>query len=451
MATTTETRPTQKTKSTSGASKARPVWREKDLVAAIDVGTTKVCVVLAGRSPSGQLDVVAYSSVPSGGVRRGTVEEVADAERAVRQAIEQVRERSGFRVQSAFVGITGSHIAFENRRHTLDAVGKNGVIIGSDLAIPKDEGIEGGGRRRLHAIRMSYSVDGKEGIRDPLGMHADKLDAETHFISGEAEFIDRLSQAVENAGVTVAGMVLEPLASGLAVLTPHEMERGALLVDIGGGTTDIVGYKRGRICYTGVTPVGGWQFTNDIAITFGTTYEAAEAAKLEYANTEIMARIGERIPMRIPEGGELQVPVIDICQLTRERALELARLINTHLKEADLGDPSQVSLVLTGGASSLPGMTSLMERQLGVSTRHGVPSFNGEAPDELRAPAHATGLGILIWADAELKAGFQVAGVSGKGGKGRTRGDRKGFLPRLIASVAKLSPSNLFGNKKRRS
>ena len=446
MATTT--RPRQKTDSTSSVSRTRPVWREKDLVAAIDVGTTKVCVVLAGRSPSGQVDVIAYSSVPSGGVRRGTVEEVADAERAVRRSIEQVREQSGFRVQSAFVGVTGTHIAFENRRHTLDAVGQDGVIIGSDLAIPEDEGIEDDGRRRLHAIRMSYAVDGKEGIRDPLGMHADKLDAETHFISGETEFIDRLTQAVENAGVTVAGMVLEPLASGLAVLTPHEMEHGALLVDIGGGTTDIVGYKRGRICYTGVIPVGGWQFTNDIAVTFGTTYEAAEAAKLEYATTEIIGRIGEGIPMRIPEGGELQVPVLDLCQLTRERAQELAGLIKTHLKDADLGDTSQVSLVLTGGASSLPGMTSLMERQLGVRTRLGVPSFNGEAPDELRAPAHATGLGILMWADAEHRAGVQTSGTSGKG---RTRGSRQGFLPRLMGGVAKLSPSNLFGNRKRRS
>jgi cell division protein FtsA len=426
----------------------RRVWREKDLVAAIDVGTTKVCVVLAGRSPSGQLDVLSHSSVPSGGVRRGTVEEVANAELAVRRSIEQVKEQSGFRVQSAFVGITGTHIAFENRRHTLDGVGKDGVIIGSDLAVREDEGVEADGRRRLHAIRMSYSVDGKKGIRDPRGMHIDKLGAETHVISGEAELIDRLSRAVENAGVTVAGMVLEPLASGLAVLTPHEMGRGALLVDIGGGTTDIVGYKRGRICYTGVIPVGGWQFTNDIAVTFGTTYEAAEAAKLECADTEIMAHISESIPMGIPEGGDLQVPVIDICQLTRERAQELARLVKTHLKDADLGDPSQVSLVLTGGASSLPGMTSLMERQIGIRTRQGIPGFEGEAPDELRAPAHATGLGILMWADAEHRAGAQAKGASGKG---RTRGGRTGFLPRLMGSVAKLSPSKLFGNRKRRS
>ena len=444
MATTTETRPGQKADSTAGASRPRRAWREDDLVAAIDVGTTKVCVVLAGRSPSGHLDVIAHGSVPSGGVRKGTVEEAADAGRAIRQAIGQVEARSGCRIQSAFVGITGTHVAFENRRHTLDAVGRNGVIVGADLAVPDDEGVEEEGRRRLHAIRMSYSVDGREGIRDPLGMHrVDRLDAETHVISGEAEFIDRLTQAVENAGVAVAGMVLEPLASGLAVLTPQEMVRGALLVDIGGGTTDIVGYKGGRICYTGVIPVGGWQFTNDIAVTFGTTYEAAEAAKLEYANTEFGTRIGESIPMSVPEGGELQAPVIDICQLARERAHDLALLVKAHLDVAGLGDPSEVSLVLTGGASSLPGITTLMERQLGVRARQGVPGLSGEAPDELRAPAHATGLGILTWAEAERKEEVRASNGSGKAGAKR---DRRGFLPRLIGGVG-----NLFGTRKRRS
>lgn len=443
MATTTETRPKQETESTAGVPKARPAWREKDLVAAIDVGTTKVCAVLAGRSPSGQLDVIAHSTVPSSGVRKGTVEEVADAEWAVRQAIEQVKQRSGFRVQSAFVGITGTHIAFENRRHTLDAVGEDGVVVGSDLEITDDEGTAEEGRRRLHAIRVSYSVDGREGIRDPLGMHVDRLDAETHVISGEAELIDRLTGAIESAGVTVDGLVLEPLASGLAVLSHDEMVRGALLVDIGGGTTDIVGYKGGRVCYTGVVPVGGWQFTNDIAVTFGTTYEEAEAAKLEYATTEFMTHIGESMPMRMAEGGELHVPVLDLCQLIRERAHELAQLVKTHLGEADLGDASEVSLVLTGGASSLPGMTSLMERQLGVRTRQGVPTFGGEAPDELKAPAHATGLGILMWADEEHKSGVRAARSSGKG---RKRRDRRGLLPRLMGGVA-----SLFGTRKRRS
>ena len=439
---TTDTRPRQKTRST-GASRPRTVWREKDLVAAIDVGTTKVCAVLAGRSPSGRLDVIAHGSVPSDGVRKGSVEDIADAERAVRQSIAQVEEQAGRRVRSAFVGVTGTHIGFENRRHTLDAVGVNGVIVGSDLAVGDEGEPEEDGRRHLHSIRMSYSVDGKDGIRDPLGMHADSLEAETHVISGEEEFIGRLSQSVENAGVAVAGLVLEPLASGLAVLTPYEMERGALLIDIGGGTTDIVGYRRGRICYTGVVPVGGWQFTNDIAITYGTTYEAAEAVKLEYANTELTASIDERITMQIPEGGELQVPVIDICQLTRERAQELARLVKAHLDDADLGDPSQVTLVLTGGASSLPGITSLMERNLGVKARHGVPGFKGDAPEALRDPAHATGLGILMWADAEYRTGVQAVS---RNGSGRTTGDRRGFVPRLIGGLA-----NLFGTRKRRS
>ena len=440
MATTTEMRPKRKASASAGAWKPRATWRDKDLVAAIDIGTTKVCTVLAGRGPSGRLDVIAHGSARSDGVRKGTVEDVAEAERAVRNSIGKAEQRAGLRVRSAFVGVTGTHVAFENRRQTLDSVGAGGVIVGSDLAVHDDGAPEEDGRRRLHAIRISYSVDGREGIRDPLGMHSDRLEAETHVISGDGEYMDKLSQAVENAGVAVAGLVLEPLASGLAVLTPHETERGALLVDIGGGTTDIVGYKRGRVCYTGVIPVGGWQFTNDIAITLGTTYEAAEEAKLRYANTELTARVDERITMRLPEGGELQAPVLDICQLVRERAQELARLVKAHLDEADLGDPSQVSLVLTGGASGLPGITSMMERELGVRARQGVPVFEGDAPDALRAPAHATGLGILAWADAEHRA---QARATGRNGNARTTGDRRGFVPRVLA--------NLFGTRKRRS
>ncbi len=450
MATTADTKPKLELGSTARVSQSGTAWQDTDLVAAIDVGTTKVCTVVARRGPSGRLDVVGYSSVPSNGVRKGTIEKVADAERAVRRSIEQVQAQTGFRISSAFVGITGTHIDFENRRQTLQSVGKSGVITESDLAQPdKEVAVHQGGRRLLHAIRMTYSLDGEEGIRNPLGMHTDKVEAETHVISGEAAFIDRLLQAVENAGITVDGLVLEPLASGLAVLTPDEMERGALLVDIGGGTTDVVGFKRGRICYTGVIPVGGWQFTNDIAITFDTTYEAAEAVKLLYASTELeVKRIDEEVPMRVTEGSELHVPLIDVCQLTRERAQELARMVKIHLDDAKLGDPSQVRLVLTGGASNMPGMTTLMERRLAIRTRQGVPSFRGEVPEELRAPAYATGLGLLVWAEAEHKPD---SGATNGSGSGRMKEGGKGVLSRLMGSATKLSPLTLFGTWKRRS
>jgi len=451
MVTTTDAKPKLELGPGAAArtSHGNTVWQETDLVAAIDVGTTKVCTIVASRSPSGRLDVIGYSSVPSIGVRKGNVERVAEAERAVRRSIEQVQMQYGFRVRSAFVGITGTHIDFENRRHTLESVGKSGVITESDLAQRKEEVFpRDGGRRLLHAIRMSYSLDGEEGIRNPLGMHTDSVEADTHIVSGDAAFIDRLLQVVENVGITVDGLVLEPLASGLAVLTPEEMERGALLIDIGGGTTDVVGFKLGRICYTGVIPVGGWQFTNDIAVTFNTTYETAEAVKLLHATTEFQVqRIDEEVPMRVAEGSELMVPLLDICQLTRERAQELARLVKIHLDDAKLGDRSQVRLVLTGGASALPGMTSLMQRLLAIQVRKGVPSFKGAVPDELRAPAYATGLGLLMWAEAEHSPAKRTTSGSGNG---RSGAGGKGVLSRLLGSAAKLSPLTLFGTWKRR-
>lgn len=417
------------------------------LVTAIDVGTTKVCTIVASRASSGNLEIVGYSSVPSDGVRKGAVDRVADAERAIRQSIESVRSNCGIEIRSAFVGITGTHIEFENRRHSIDSVSKAGVITESDLSQP-EIGLSsklGENRRLLHSIRMSYSLDGEEGIRNPLGMHTDNVKADTHIVSGDSTFINRLVAAVKNSGINVEGLVLEPLASGLAVLTPEEMARGSLLIDIGGGTTDVVGFKGGRICYTGVIPVGGWQFTNDIAMTFNTKYSEAEKIKLLHASTELqIKRIDEEIPMLLVEGSELMVPLIDICQLTRERAQELVKLIKIHLDKANLGDPSQIRLVITGGASNLPGMIALVQRRLAIQTRKGVPSFNGIAPAELIEPSYATGLGLLLWADKEYSKGKIENG--GDNSWSKSGGDKSA----MFGFLAKLLPLNLIGILKRR-
>ena len=449
MTATTETTQTTDFDLRAWASEAMTASLETDLLTAIDVGTTKVCTVVARRHPSGRMDVVGHSTVPSDGLRKGNVEKVAEAEKAVRRSIDQAQRQSGDPVRSAFVGVTGTHITFENRRHRLESVAEAGVITAADLARPGEwpgAADDEAGRRLLHTIRMSYSLDGEEGIRNPLGMHSGNVEAETHVVSGDTAFIDRLMQAVENAGVRVDSLVLEPLASGLAVLTPEEKERGALLVDMGGGTTDVVGFKKGRICYTGVIPVGGWQFTNDIALTFNTTFEVAESVKLQYASTEMLAASSDKeVPMRVIGDGKLMVPLLDICQLTRERAQELARLVKIHLDDAALGDPSSVRLVLTGGASDLPGLPSLMQRTLAIPVRQGVPSFKGTVPEELRAPAYATSLGLLVWAEAES---FQATSHIHRNGSGRTQVGPKGALSRFLGRVARLSPFARFGTRK---
>jgi cell division protein FtsA len=359
---------------------------------------------------------------------------------------------TGHRVGSAFVGVTGAHISFENRRDELSSAGERGVITADDLSMQPASvaaSVDGPGRKLLHAITMSYSLDGAVGIRNPLGMHSRSVDVDTHLVTGGAHFIDKLVEAVESAGITVESLVLEPLASGLAVLTPEEKERGAVIVDMGGGTSDIVGFSHGQISYTGVIPVGGYQFTNDISLTFNTTYEAAETAKLKYASTELApSNGGEEIPLPvIGQGAEVRVQRQDICQLTRERAHELARLVRIKLDEAQMPDSVfGPRLVLTGGTSNLPGLATLMRRTLNMPVRHGVPEVKGTLPKELKDPAYATSVGILLWALTEY---LPAVSTISNGGNGHIEAGPKGFMSLVFGRLlARFMPLALFAARK---
>jgi cell division protein FtsA len=190
------------------------------------------------------------------------------------------------------------------------------------------------------------------------------------------------------------------------VLTPEERERGVVLLDIGGGTTDIVAFRRGRIRFSKVIPIGGWQFTNDIVVAFNTSFEAAEAAKLNYGTADLQGiEFEEQVSLPVAERDiELQVPRMELCQLVRERAQELARLVAISLNDADLDIGDEPNIVLTGGASSLPGLASVIERSLGMPVREGAPSPKGGDPQEIQElsdPAFATAVGILTWAATE--------------------------------------------------
>jgi len=411
-----------------------------EIITAIDVGTTKVCTIVGRKTSPKNVDVLAHNTVPCDGLRKGNVWDVALTEAGVRSSIAEAEDAIGQPIESAFVGVTGSHVDFENRKDRLDSVGKVGVITADDLQnLPQtlDSSFASPGRKVIHAIRTSYSLDGEDGIRNPMGMHSQKVEAETHLVTGASSFIDKLVQAVENANLEVESLVLEPLASGLAVLTAGEKERGAMLVDIGGGTSDLVGFKNGRICYSAVVPVGGYQFTNDIALTFNTPYEAAENAKLMYARAEVHP-VEANQDLSLPVIGrdvELKLKRLDICQLARERAQELARLIKLKVDEAELGDPSDVRLVLTGGASNLPGLAPLMQRTIRIPVRLGSPNGADWVPDELRQPIFATGVGILLWAATEYAPEkTRVNSAS----NGATQAGSKGFMAELLGRLSRM-------------
>ena len=407
-----------------------------NILAAIDVGTSKVCTIIASRPAPGRLNVLGHGVVPSRGLEKGNVADGPAAESAIRESVAAAEQAAGVSVRSAFVGIAGAHVSFENRWDRVEGAGEHGVITADDLERAPEVAANGAaesGRQVIHAIPRDYRVDGKLMIRHPLGMHSHRLDVRSHVVKGDPLFMDKLVDAVEGAGIEVESLVLEPLASGMAVMTSVEKEEGAVLVDIGGGTSDIVVFRNGQIDYTAVLPVAGHQFTNDICAMYNTSYEAAESAKLEFAHTEPHGGEAEgelTLPV-VGRDSELKIQRRELCQLTRERAQELAQLIDMKLEES--GGPSNPPLVLTGGAVKLPGFEDLVQGRLSSRVRIGVPNGHVDVPETLRAPEYATSVGLLLWA----------AGRSGpdlpRNGNGKANNGSETLVSRLMTKLRRLS------------
>lgn len=384
----------------------------------IDVGTTKVCAIIGNKADNGIVEVIGYGIAPCNGLTKGNVSDVTETQRAIREAVSMAEKQAGIKVSSAYVGVTGAHVAFENRSDTLDWAGKVGVITAEDLErvpVRIAASTETTGRKVLHVIPTGYTLDGENGVRSPLGMHTRHVRVESHVVTGASPFIERLISAVEAAGIQVADLVMEPLASGEAVLRQEEKNRTVAVVDIGGGTTDVVVFRNGNVDYTGVIPVGGYQFTNDIALMYGAPYDAAEEVKLEYATAEPdTVSIEEEVLLKvIGHTDGVNISRLDLCQLARERAQELVRLIKLKLREADVSWSDDVTVVLTGGASKLPGLDTLAGRQMPQRVRLGAPNGRTDVPDELRHPSYSTGVGLLMWALDRQQSGKTTGMLKG--------------------------------------
>jgi cell division protein FtsA len=391
------------------------------LLTAIDVGTSKVSSILVRTGGPGDVQFLAHSTVPSRGMRKGNVTDAEATEEAVRESIENIQYASGERVVSAYVGVTGAHIDFENRWRPMSWIGGHRVVTAGDMSRVQEEVAAAGideSRTLVHAIPREYSVDGYAGIRDPEGMHSKDVKVETHVVTASTDAADNLVRSVEQAGVKVAGLVLQPLASSEALLTPEEREEGAAIIDVGAGTTDIIVFKGSVVTYSAAIPVGGYQFTNDMCITYNCSFEDAEQAKVEHACTDpymvkanghvMLDVIGQPAPLRLPHR--------ELFQLMRERGHELSRLIMIKLREAGIEDSTGFKVVLTGGSANMPGLDQLMQRTLSMKVRVGVPDRPEGLPDELRSPIYSTAVGIVMWALKQRES----AAALGSNGNGRS-------------------------------
>jgi cell division protein FtsA len=371
----------------------------KKIISAIDVGTTKICTIIGSLDSGGNVQVLGVGLVPSHGMHKGMVVNVEEARESITESIRRAEQASGLKVESAYIGVTGRHISSINS-HGVVAIPRNDRLVRHDdlkrvLSSAQQVNISDD-RRILHAIPRNYALDSQERIKNPVGMHGFRLDVETHIITAAISSVQNLVKCIRSVGVEIQDLILEPLASGEAVLTPEEREVGVILADIGGGTTDIAVFKDGSIYHTSIIPVAGYQVTSDLSIGLGLPFEIAEAMKKKYGNVypEVLTK-NQDSTLTVEDGHS--VSYRDLCNIIKVRMEELLRLILLEMPDSNYASLAPAGLVLTGGCSNLAGLEALAKQTIRLQTRIGEPMGVYGITDILHDPAHATGVGLLLW------------------------------------------------------
>lgn len=393
-------------------------------VVGIDVGTTKVCTLVARVEDEKSVRIIGVGIEPSEGIRKGVIVDLASATQAITRSVEKAEQTSGLEITSALVSLAGGHVSSINSRGVVAVPG--GIIDATDvaraldqaraIAIPHD-------REVVHIIQRGFSVDGQEGTRSPIGMHGYHLEAETHIITAAAATVDNLRQCINAARVDVQGLVLNPLASGEVVLTEQERQMGVAVCDIGGGTTDLAIYVEGDVWHTMVLAVGGNHITQDIAHGLRLPISQAEEIKKQQGHA-VRSEVGAEEYFNVRPFGEDQPVRInrqDMAHIIEARTAEIFSLIMQEVKRSGYDGLLPAGMVLTGGTSALPGIRRVAGQVLGMPVRTAQPENLVGLVDRLNSPAFATSVGLLQWAvtmhEHELATGSPRRGRRAKGEK----------------------------------
>lgn len=371
-----------------------------DVIVGLDIGTTKIAVIVAQRAPGGKLDIIGTGTHPSRGLRKGVVINIEATVSSIQHAVEEAELMAGCEIDTVYAGIAGSHIKGFNS-HGIVAV-KNKEVSPKDVervidaakavAIPMD-------REILHILPQEYVVDEQDGIREPLGMSGVRLEAKVHIVTGSVSSAQNIVKSANRVGLTVADIVLEPIASAEAVLSAEEKELGVAMVDIGGGTTDITVFHNGAIKHTAVLPLGGNHLTNDIAAGLRTPSSSAEEIKRRYgaALTSIVQH-SETIEVPSTGGREPRVlPRVALAEIIQPRMEELLNLVHRELLRSGFDEFLAAGVVLTGGSVLLQGTAELAEQIFHLPVRIGFPTGVGGLVDVVSSPAYATGVGLVLY------------------------------------------------------
>jgi cell division protein FtsA len=377
----------------------------RNLLVGLDIGTSKVVTLVAELRPDGNFDVIGLGQTPAKGLKKGVVVNIEDTVQSIQKSLEEAEVMAECRVENVFAGIAGSHIHSFNtngmvaiRDKEVSAQDVERVIENAKpLNVQTDQQI-------LHMLIQEYLIDNQEDVRDPIGMSGQKLEVRAHIVTGAVSAAQNIIKCIRRCGLEVNDLVLQPLASSLSVLTEDEKELGVVLVDIGGGTTDIAIFCQGAIRHTEIIPLAGDQITNDIAMALRTPTVDAEDLKIQYGIAKQSLADAQSV-IDVPGIGERDSRTMSresLAAVIEPRVEELFTFVLDAVKRSGYEHMVSSGIVLTGGTSLMPGMVELAEEVFLKPARIGVPEYSGHLREILRNPKFATSIGLLREGRAQM-------------------------------------------------
>ncbi len=379
-----------------------------NMVVGLDIGTSKVVAIVGQPTDDGGIEIAGIGSHPSRGMKKGVVINIESTVLSIQRAVEEAELMAGCDIHSVYVGVAGSHISSMN---------SDGVVAIKDREVPPsdiDRVIDSAraraiseGQRVLHVLPQEFSIDTQGGIREPLGMSGVRLEARVHLVTAAMNAVQNIEKCVRRCGLEVDAIILEQLASSMAVLTEDERELGVCMVDIGGGTTDIAVFTEGAIRHTSVIPIAGDQVTNDIAMALRTPTQHAEEIKVKYACALTQLAASDEL-IKVPSVGDRPARDLSrqaLAEVVEPRYEELFTLVRDELRRSGYEDLVAAGVVLTGGTSRMEGVVELAEEIFHMPVRIACPQNVRGLADVVRNPIYSTGVGLLHYALKETRQG----------------------------------------------
>jgi len=382
------------------------IKEDKNLIVGLDVGTSKIVAIVAELQPEGTLKVIGLGQHVSRGLKKGVVVNIESTMQSIQRALEEAELMADCKINNVYTGIAGSHIKSLNS-HGMVKI-KDAEVSQMDvdrvvetaraIALPADQQI-------LHILTQEFIIDGQEDVREPLGMSGMKLEVKVHIVTGAVAAAQNIVKCIKRCGIEVSDLILQPLASSLAVLTEDEKELGVCLVDIGGGTTDIAVFKQGAIRHTAVVPIAGDQMTNDVAVAFRTPTQAAEEIKIKHG-CALRQLADPREIVEVPgvDGRDpRQLSVQTLAEVLEPRIVELYELVLNELRRSGMEEMIASGIVITGGSAMMRGMVELGEEIFHMPVRLGMPRYVGGLSEVISNPRYATGVGLVLMGKQQLE------------------------------------------------